>query len=113
MAGSELRGEDRLMNVLKKLIISFSCRNEPRDNGRPEGLWPRRSLRCSLLSLARAVLRILAARQGSSQQGRSPAVAAGGLVPSQTYEDLVECADDTAGKNVRSINQSINQSYFY
>ena len=54
------------------------------------------SLRCSLLSLARALWRIVGARQGSSQHGRPPAVAAGGLVPSQTYKDLVACADNTA-----------------
>ena len=65
--------------------------------GRPVSrAYTRVSLRCSLLSLARAVLRIVGARHGSSQHGRSPAVAAGGLVPSQTYKDLEECADDTA-----------------
>ena len=62
----------------------------------PPHAYTRVSLHCSLLSLARAVLRIVSARQGSSQYGRSPALAARGLVPSQTYKDLVECADDTA-----------------
>ena len=61
----------------------------------PRHAYTRASLRCSVLSLARAVLRIVGARQGSSQHGRSPAVAAGDLVPSQTYKDLVECAHDT------------------
>ena len=39
-------------------------------------------MRGSLLSLTRALWRIAGARQGPSQHGRPPAVAAGGLVPS-------------------------------
>ena len=53
-------------------------------------------MRGSLLSLTRALWRIVGARQGSSQHGRPPAVTAGGLVPSQTYKDLAACADNTA-----------------
>ena len=47
-------------------------------------LYFRASLRCGLLSLARALWRIVGALQGSSQQGRPPAVADGGLVGSPT-----------------------------
>ena len=54
------------------------------------------SLRCSLLSLARVLWRIEGARQTSSQHGRSPIVAAGGLVPSPNYKDQVAYADNTA-----------------
>ena len=53
-------------------------------------------MRGSLLSLTRALWRIVGARQGSSQHGRPPAVTAGGLVPSQTYKDLAARADNTA-----------------
>ena len=68
--------------------------------------YTRVSLRCSLLSLARAILRIVGARQGSSQHGKPSAVADGGLVPSQFYKDIVECSDDTADSpdNYQNLN---------
>ena len=124
--GQKFRGEKKTFLITRKFFRKISSPkigrsyhsvvdNESGDNGRklvareekkgrplPEAYtWV--NLGCNFLSLARAVLRMVGARQGSSLHGRSTAVAAGGLVSSQTYKDLVECADDTAeNKNQES-----------
>ena len=79
------------------------AREEKKIGRPPPEAYTRVNLGCNVLSLARALLRMVGARQGSSQHGRSMAVAAGGLVSSQTYKDLVECADDTAETKTRRV----------